>query len=76
MRVRGFPFVADVRAFAEEHAVTFVVEQNRDAQLRSLISIETGFPIESLHSVLAYGGFPLSARQVVDGVLNHLEKKS
>ena len=54
----------------------FVVEQNRDAQLRSLISIETGFPIESLHSVLAYGGFPLSARQVVDGVLSHLEKKS
>jgi len=76
MRVRGFPFVADVRAFAEGHEVCFVVEQNRDAQLRSLISIETGFPIESLHSVLAYGGFPLSARQVVDGVLDHLEKKS
>jgi 2-oxoglutarate ferredoxin oxidoreductase subunit alpha len=76
MRVRGFPFVSDVRRFAEEHEVCFVVEQNRDAQLRSLISIETGFPIESLHSVLAYGGFPLSARQVVDGVLSHLEKKS
>jgi 2-oxoglutarate ferredoxin oxidoreductase subunit alpha len=74
--VRGFPFVSDVRRFAEEHEVCFVVEQNRDAQLRSLISIETGFPIESLHSVLAYGGFPLSARQVVDGVLSHLEKKS
>ncbi|MGA2432603.1 MAG: 2-oxoacid:acceptor oxidoreductase subunit alpha [Acidimicrobiales bacterium] len=76
MRVRGFPFVAEVRAFAEEHGLCFVVEQNRDAQLRSLLSIETGFPIESLHSVLAYGGFPLSARQVVDGVLNFLENKS
>jgi 2-oxoglutarate ferredoxin oxidoreductase subunit alpha len=75
MRVRGFPFVPDVRRFAEEHDVCFVVEQNRDAQLRSLIAIETEFPIESLHSVLAYGGFPLSAGQVVDGVLEYLEKK-
>jgi 2-oxoglutarate ferredoxin oxidoreductase subunit alpha len=76
MRVRGFPFVPEVRRFAEEHESCFVVEQNRDAQLRSLIAIETEFPIESLHPVLAYGGFPLSARQVVDGVLQHLEKKS
>jgi 2-oxoglutarate ferredoxin oxidoreductase subunit alpha len=75
MRVRGFPFVPEVRRFAEEHDVCFVVEQNRDAQLRSLIAIETEFPIESLHSVLAYGGLPLSARQVVDGVLSQLEKK-
>ena len=37
MRVRGFPFGEDVRAFVESHDVTFVVEQNRDAQLRSLI---------------------------------------
>ncbi len=71
MRVRGFPFVSDVRAFVEGHEHCFVVEQNRDGQLRSLISIETGVPIESMHSILAYGGFPLSAAQVVDGVLGH-----
>ncbi len=76
MRVRGFPFVNEVREFAQEHRDCFVVEQNRDAQLRSLISIETGVAIESLHPVLAYGGFPLSASQVVDGVLAELEKKS
>jgi len=76
LRVRGFPFVSEIREFAERHGGCFVVEQNRDGQLRSLISIETGVPIELLHSVLAYGGFPLSAQQVVDGVHTELEKKS
>jgi 2-oxoglutarate ferredoxin oxidoreductase subunit alpha len=73
MRVRGFPFVEDVRAFVESHERCFVVEQNRDAQLRSLITIETGVAIEKMRSVLAYGGFPLSAEQVVDSVLTQLE---
>jgi len=74
LRVRGFPFVADVRRFVEEHDHCFVVEQNRDAQLRSLITLETGAAIESMHPLLNYGGFPLSAQQVVDGVLAELEK--
>ncbi|MHB1251181.1 MAG: 2-oxoacid:acceptor oxidoreductase subunit alpha [Acidimicrobiales bacterium] len=73
MRVRGFPFVKSVREFVEEHDQCFVVEQNRDAQLRSLISIETGVAIERMKSVLAYGGFPLSAAQVVDGITTQLE---
>ena len=74
MRVRGFPFVADVRRFVEEHEHCFVVEQNRDGQLRSLIAIETGVAIESMHPVLYYGGFPLSATQVVDSVTEVLEE--
>jgi 2-oxoglutarate ferredoxin oxidoreductase subunit alpha len=73
LRVRGFPFIEDVRAFVESHQRCFVVEQNRDAQLRSLISIETGVAIEKMSSVLAYGGFPLSAQQVVDSILTQLE---
>lgn len=73
MRVRGFPFPSDVREFVESHEHCFVVEQNRDAQLRSLISIETGAAIEDIKSVLAYGGFPLSARQVVDSITSQLE---
>jgi 2-oxoglutarate ferredoxin oxidoreductase subunit alpha len=73
MRVRGFPFVEQVRRFVEEHDHCFVVEQNRDAQLRSLISIETGVAIEKMHPVLAYGGFPLSAQFVVDAVTTKLE---
>jgi 2-oxoglutarate ferredoxin oxidoreductase subunit alpha len=66
--------VGAVRDFVESHEHCFVVEQNRDAQLRSLIAIETGVGIESMHAVLAYGGFPLSAKQVVEAVLSELEK--
>jgi 2-oxoglutarate ferredoxin oxidoreductase subunit alpha len=73
LRVRGFPFVADVREFVESHERCFVVEQNRDAQLRSLIAIETGVAPERMSSVLAYGGFPLSAQQVVNSVLTQME---
>jgi 2-oxoglutarate ferredoxin oxidoreductase subunit alpha len=68
MRVRGFPFGDDVEAFLREHDRVFVVEQNRDAQLRSLLILETGTPKEKLLSVLAYGGFPLQAAQVVRGI--------
>jgi 2-oxoglutarate ferredoxin oxidoreductase subunit alpha len=68
-RVRGFPFGDDVEAFLAEHATIFVVEQNRDAQLRSLLVLETAAPKEKLKSIVAYGGFPLQASQVVAGVL-------
>ncbi len=74
MRVRGFPFVDEVRDFVVSHRACFVVEMNRDAQLRTLISTETGVPPSSMTPLLVYGGFPLSARHVVDGVLAHLEE--
>jgi 2-oxoglutarate/2-oxoacid ferredoxin oxidoreductase subunit alpha len=73
LRVRGFPFVDDVRSFVESHESCFVIEQNRDGQLRTLIATETGAPREAMISILAYGGFPLSARTVVDAVTEHLE---
>ncbi len=73
MRVRGFPFVGEVRRFVDEHDYCFVVEQNRDAQLRSLISLETGVAIEKMQPILAYGGFPLSASFVVDRITSQLE---
>jgi 2-oxoglutarate ferredoxin oxidoreductase subunit alpha len=68
MRVRGFPFPPAVRAFLDEHDICFVVEQNRDAQLRSLLVLETGVSSARLRSVLSYGGFPLSAQTVVDSI--------
>ena len=73
LRVRGFPFVPEVREFVESHERCFVVEQNRDGQLRSLIAIETGASPDRMSSVLAYGGFPLSASQVVNSVLTQME---
>ena len=76
MRVRGFPFDAAVESFLADHEICFVIEQNRDAQLRSLLTLETSVPKEKLRSVLVYGGFPLSARHVIDGVLKMLSPES
>jgi 2-oxoglutarate ferredoxin oxidoreductase subunit alpha len=74
MRVRGFPFGDDVAAFLDAHDVNFVVEQNRDGQLRNLLMLETGVAVEKLESVLYYGGFPMSAHHVIAGVKAKLEK--
>jgi 2-oxoglutarate ferredoxin oxidoreductase subunit alpha len=74
MRVRGFPFGEDVRKFLESHDVNFIVEQNRDAQLRSLLMLETGIAVEKLESVRYYGGFPMSAHHVISGVKAKLER--
>jgi 2-oxoglutarate/2-oxoacid ferredoxin oxidoreductase subunit alpha len=74
MRVRGFPFGDDVRKFLEAHDVNFIVEQNRDAQLRSLLMLETEVGVEKLESVRYYGGFPMSAHHVISGVKAKLER--
>jgi 2-oxoglutarate ferredoxin oxidoreductase subunit alpha len=68
LRVRAFPFGPVVEDFLASHERIYVVEQNRDAQLRSLLVLETKAPKQKLRSVLVYGGFPLSARHVIDGV--------
>jgi 2-oxoglutarate ferredoxin oxidoreductase subunit alpha len=74
LRVRGFPFGADVTRFLDAHDINFIVEQNRDGQLRSLLMLETGVPIEKLESVRYYGGFPMSANLVIAGVKAKLER--
>jgi len=73
MRVRGFPFGDEVTRFLESHETNFVVEQNRDAQLRSLLMLETGVPLEKLQSIRYYAGFPMSAHHVVTGLKGKLE---
>ncbi len=73
LRVRAFPFHESVPAFIEEHETIFVVEQNRDAQLRSLLSLETGIARDRMRSVRRYGGLPMSRKFVVDGILEQLE---
>jgi len=68
LRVRGFPFGAEVEAFLEAHDTIFVVEQNRDAQLRSLLTLETSVDKRKLRSILHYSGFPVSSDFIVKGV--------
>jgi 2-oxoglutarate ferredoxin oxidoreductase subunit alpha len=74
MRVRGFPFADSVEEFLEGHAVNFIIEQNRDAQLKTLLTIETGIAKTKLRSILVYGGFPLSARTVVERIVEALQQ--
>jgi 2-oxoglutarate ferredoxin oxidoreductase subunit alpha len=74
MRIRGFPFGEEVEQFLADHEFSFVVEQNRDAQLRTLLLLETNTSKEKMRSVLIYGGFPLSAKHVLDTVTVQLEE--
>jgi 2-oxoglutarate ferredoxin oxidoreductase subunit alpha len=72
LRIRGFPFSANVAEFIDAHESVFVVEQNRDAQLRAMIAIETGVPRDRMHAVLDYHGLPLTADVVVRAVTAEL----
>jgi len=72
LRVRAFPFGAEVEAFLAAHRVVFVVEQNRDAQLRSLLTLETAVDKSKLRSLTHYNGLPVSSSFIVDGVLAEL----
>ena len=74
MRVRGFPFGEEVEKFLADHEFCFVVEQNRDAQLRTLLLLETNVCKDKIRSVLIYGGFPLSAKHVLDAVAVQVEE--
>jgi len=71
MRIKAFPFNSSVREFIDAHDAVFVVEQNRDAQLRAMLAIETGVPRDHMTPVLDYGGMPLTANVVVTAIANH-----
>ena len=68
LRVRGFPFADEIGEFIADHALTFVVEQNRDGQLRTLLINEAGANPANLMPVLHYDGTPITARFIVRSV--------
>ena len=72
MRIKSFPFTKEVEAFMASHEKIFVVEQNRDAQLKSLLTLETDVPKSKLHSILHYSGLPMTSKEIVDAVLAEL----
>jgi 2-oxoglutarate ferredoxin oxidoreductase subunit alpha len=72
MRIKAFPFGPEVREFLLRNGTTFVIEQNRDAQLRSLLAIETGAPRDTMIPILDYSGLPLTATNVVATVAQFL----
>jgi len=62
LRVRAFPFADEIADFVQSHSKVFVIEQNRDAQLRTLLVNEAHINPASLVSILHYDGTPITAR--------------
>jgi len=75
MRVRSFPFSEDVERFLAAHKLLFVVEQNRDAQFRALLTLESAVEKSKLRSLLHYNGLPISSTFIVDGVLAEIRPR-
>jgi 2-oxoglutarate/2-oxoacid ferredoxin oxidoreductase subunit alpha len=73
MRIKAFPFTRDVASFCAMHERVFVVEQNRDAQMRSLLMTEAEIPGAKLIPALNYDGMPLTAAFVQGVVLKRLQ---
>jgi 2-oxoglutarate ferredoxin oxidoreductase subunit alpha len=70
MRLRAFPFSREVHAFVAAHARVYVIEQNRDAQMLSLLKLDLpAAEITKLRSVIHFDGLPLDARSVTDNLV-------
>jgi 2-oxoglutarate ferredoxin oxidoreductase subunit alpha len=68
MRLRGFPFCDDVINFVLEHEQVFFVEQNRDAQCRTLLITESNLDPARVVPVLHFDGTPITARFIIDKI--------
>jgi 2-oxoglutarate ferredoxin oxidoreductase subunit alpha len=73
LRVRAFPFHSSVTSFIGEHDFVFVVEQNRDAQLRSLVVNECNIDPVRLVPILHYDGTPITARFIAHAIADRLD---
>ena len=72
LRLKAFPFGQEVLDFCASHDRVFVIEQNRDAQMRSLLMTEANVPGEKLIATLNYDGSPLTADFVRQALLKHI----
>jgi 2-oxoglutarate ferredoxin oxidoreductase subunit alpha len=68
LRIRAFPFSAAVDRFVAEHESVFVVEQNRDAQLRMMLINEQEIAPAKLEPILHYDGTPITARFIIEAI--------
>lgn len=72
-RIRAFPFNKQVENFIEQHDTVFIVEQNRDAQMRSLLVNECDIDPKHLIKILGFDGMPLTANFITGRVKQHLK---
>ncbi len=68
MRIKAFPFSEEVARFIEDHETVYVIEQNRDAQMRSLLINELEINPKKLIRVLNYDGMPITAAKIVNEI--------
>ncbi len=70
MRLRAYPFPAEVEAFIARYKRVYLVEQNRDAQMKTLLRTDLpGGATNHVRSVLHYSGLPIDARSLTDDIL-------
>jgi 2-oxoglutarate/2-oxoacid ferredoxin oxidoreductase subunit alpha len=69
LRIRGLPFAAEVESFLARHRRIYVVDQNRDGQMRSLLALDYPQMSTRMRSVLHYNGIPMDARAVTRSIL-------
>lgn len=74
LRIRAFPFHSSVNSFVADHDFVYVVEQNRDAQMRSLIVNECDIDPVRLVPILHYDGTPITARFIAKAIGDHLDQ--
>lgn len=68
LRVKAVPFTEELHKFVEKYDRVYVVEQNRDAQMRDLIRLEMPEHTMKLRSVRHFDGLPIDAQSIVDGI--------
>ncbi len=74
-RLRALPLTKELREFVEKHESVYVIEQNRDGQMRDLIRLELPDLATKIKSILHYNGLPIDARFITDAILEQ-EKSS
>ena len=72
MRIRAFPFNLEVWEFIEDHDLLFIVEQNRDGQMRTLVMAEGGIIPDKLVSILCFDGQPITADFISNKISSHI----
>ena len=74
LRIRAFPLAFEIDEFVRDHDQVFVVDQNRDAQMRVLLTTDLGIAPAHLTSILHFGGMPITARFIVEQIAGQLRQ--
>ena len=72
LRIKSFPFHENIKEFIDGHDLVYVIEQNRDAQLKSLLKIELNTNEDQVHSILSYNGMLITAQHIEREILKSM----